>query len=291
MNLLKATLLGCVASLALTSCLGSSDEPNQSITYSLKYNYSYVTDLTDDSAAPVLLAGGEYLFNYNATKGTVTLSVDNLQLTTTGSRYSFELSDKPFSIAEDGAIYFKVASAVSDNSALTISDLVVRQIGVGVNSSQNAMYYDISYVVDGKWSVRVLQRNNIFPGKRTNTKIGSTEKPEVSYESSFGYALDLEKKTAIIAVTSVRYNDRFFSEINFDNLSYTVNGTAVTFTPGENTRALDYAGKPISDFNVTDFSAYLSYSPELVFNFTVNNDTRISCLGTYRNVKEENNNL
>lgn len=287
MNLLKTTLLACAASLALTSCLDSSDEPTQTVAYSLKYNYSYVTDLTDDSAAPVLLAGGEYIFNYNATKRTVTMSVDNLQLTATGSRYSFQISDKPFSVGEDGVINFKVDNAVSENSALTITNLVVRQVGIRINASQDAMYYDISYVVDGKWNVRVLQRNNVFAGKRTNTKIGSTDKPEESYESSFGYALDLEKKTAIIAITSVRYNNRYFSEINFADLSYKVNGATVTFAPSETTCALDYAGKPISDFNVTDFSAYLTYAPELVISFTVNNDTRISCLGTYRNVRDD----
>ncbi len=289
MKSLKTALIGCLASLAMTSCLGTSDEPNQTITYSLKYNYSYVTDITDESAEPLLLAGGEYLFNYNATKRTVTVSVENLQFSTTGARYGFELTDQPFTMTEEGSILIKVANAVSANSPLTISDFVVRQIGVGVNESQNAMYYDISYVVNGKWNVRVLQRNNIFAGKLTTTKLDSSDKPVVSYESNFGYALDLEKKTAILAITSVRYNNRYFSEINFNDLSYTVDGIAVKFVPGPNTRALDYAGKPISDFDVTNFNAYLTYSPELVMGFEVNNDTRISCIGTYRNVKEEDN--
>lgn len=287
MNLLKATLVGCIASLALTSCLGTGDEPNQTISYSLKYNYSYVTDLTDDSAEPLLLAGGEYLFNYNATKRTVTVTVENLQLSATGARYGFEINDQPFTMTEEGSILIKVANAVSGNSDLTISDFVVRQIGVGVNESQNAMYYDISYVVNGKWSVRVLQRNNIFAGKLTTTKLDSTDKPVVSYESNFGYALDLEKKKAILAITAVRYNNRYFSEINFSDLTYTVEGVAVKFIPGENIRALDYAGNPISDFDVTNFNAYLTFSPELVMNFEVNNESRISCIGTYRNVKED----
>lgn len=287
MNLLKATLVGCIASLALTSCLGTGDEPNQTISYSLKYNYSYVTDLTDDSAEPLLLAGGEYLFNYNATKRTVTVTVENLQLSATGARYGFEINDQPFTMTEEGSILIKVANAVSGNSDLTISDFVVRQIGVGVNESQNAMYYDISYVVNGKWSVRVLQRNNIFAGKLTTTKLDSTDKPVVSYESNFGYALDLEKKKAILAITAVRYNNRYFSEINFSDLTYTVDGLAVKFIPGENIRALDYAGNPISDFDVTNFNAYLTFSSELVMNFEVNYESRISCIGTYRNVKED----
>lgn len=282
MNLLKYLSAAILSSFVFTSCL-DNDEPERTVQYNLIYNYSYVTDMTKPDSDPLLLAGAKYNLEYNVMKQTVTITIQDLQLAAAGMRYTYELVNLPYTVGDDGWIDIKAPSVVAAGATTaTFTDFRLRQIGSVVDNTKQTMYYDISYNIDNRYSVRAITSNNIFNTvtRVTDLKTGLVTTDLTPY---IGYMIDLDKKTVDLGISGFKFGDKSYSEINFNGLSFTVNDTnGFTIVTDGSPKAVDFQGKQISDFTITDFTARGTYLPELYISFTVNNTFRVSFQGTVK---------
>lgn len=290
MKLLKSFLFVCLACFAMTSCL-SDDGPSQTVRYNLNYNLSLVYDNQSTESAPVLLDGAKYEFDFNVIDSKVNITIRDLQVSATGSRYTFAMKDLKYKVDNEGTVVVSVPAItipMKDGKSINLTSLVVRQNGAVVNTTQNAVYYDISYTFDDRYDVRAIQTSNLFNAKvEVTTTVGEVEQTKTTYTSYVGYKIDLQKRVALLSLGNINIDGTNRSEINFMSLPFATSMTSgVQFSPDNSSlKAYDYAQKEIKNFEVTDFAARLSYSPEVFASFKVNDNISVKIQASYKSLK------
>lgn len=285
MKIISSTLLAGFAALALTSCL-DNDTPTQTVIYNLSYNNSYVIDYVTPGAEPEFLPGAKYEFKFNITANTCIVSVEDLTLVDDGASYKFSLPETRYTVDTEGFVNLSIPAAevVIGNATLSISDFKLRQAGAIVDGNKQALYYDISYTVDNKYVVKVVQSNNIFNTRTVVTNLNDNSVQTI-YTPYSGYSFNLKKNNAQVGISRLTVDGIFRAEINFEGLNYTPDRyMGFTFNADE-IKATDYNGREIPNFKVTEFNSRLSYTPELFLSFVVNDTLKVYSQGSYKSLK------
>lgn len=288
MKISKATLLAFAAAFAMTSCL-DDDAPTQKVQYNLNYNVSLVTDTQAQDAAPTLFDGAKYEFDFNVTASKVDVNVKDLQVSPSGARYTFTITDQKYTVDNEGFVQLSIPAVTvptTTGSSVNVSSFKMRQSGAMVNATQSTVYYDISYTFNDRYDVRVIQTSNIFNAKVTVTD-SETGDVKTYYTPYAGYKIDLEKRVAQVSIGNVNIAGISRSEINFIGLPMSLNViSGVQFSPdNQSPVAHDYANKEIKNFAVSDFGARLSYLPEMFIRFKVNDKISVDVEASYKSLK------
>lgn len=257
----KLTILLGVLLFSLSSCL-NSDDPEYTVeaTY---YGQNHVVNTTNDE---ITFSKSEYKFkldlaNANASitmtgrfaneQDAVTLTIDNLPITTNSQEYSTEINSEAFSPSVDGhESDYLITDFKCSIWQLTSNDN-------GITQSQNL--YRISFLVNGKYRVTVIDRQPNFINCTTNT-VGGTTGSFQSKTTTYSVAIS-DKSDGGKQATLYVYNSKFADKmpsmnmvfkdlpVTLDANGYTINANAVT--PYIN-------DVPYPDYKITSLTASVS---------------------------------
>ncbi|MCM1293824.1 MAG: hypothetical protein NC230_09655 [Bacteroides sp.] len=227
MKIFKSTLLAFVAIFAMTSC--NSDDPKQTVQYGFSNDFSYVTDL--NAGTTQSLEGAQYIMDFDLVNGTVNIDVTNLRLTLGGTPIRLKLENVAYTQnAQTGAVVVNVPNAVSiiggtthnlSNFKLSQSTAYIAALG------QTAIHYTASFTVDNQYSVTAVQQAVFLPGTTTYTSPAG-EPLSQSNRSYYSYVLNREKSTATVTAYALELNSKYYTQLTFEDLPYTVSSTGIS---------------------------------------------------------------
>lgn len=272
MKSIKSIFLIGAVSLAMTSCLDNGkDEQWTSVALPSSDNLTYVVNL--DNYADKIESGADYNIKYIISSGKADFSVRNLSLGE-GGELSFTISGLAFSYGEDGRVVISANSVLDDNNNHTISNLNVvrweRYLG-----SVLSPITSISFVVDGKYHVRAMQKNVTLLGK--TQVITSNDGVQTIKESStptYGYTLEKDGK-ATFYVANIELFDQNFSRLALKNMEYSVTSSGITFK-GQEAMTPTFIPDPVENFTIDDFIATQNLNFGIAVGFNIGEDTRVS---------------
>lgn len=211
----------------MTSC--DSGESKQTVQYGFSNDFSYVTDLNDNSS--YALEGAQYTLDFDLVNATATIDISNLRLTLGGSPIKLKIEDAAFTQnAQTGAVTVNVPNATSIVGGTThnLSNFKMSQYMSYINAlGQTAVYYTATFTVDNRYSVTAVQQAVYLPGTTTYTS-PTGEILSRSERTYYSYTLNRENGTANVGVYALDINGKYYSQMTFEDLPYSVSSTGIT---------------------------------------------------------------
>lgn len=227
MKFLKTTLLTLVATFALASC--DTDDPEQTLQYTYSNDITYVTDISTNTS--VALDGAKYVIDFDLVNGKADIEISNLRLSPLASAMTLKIEQATYrQDSETGAIVVTVPNATSviGGSSHNIGNFKLSQSLYYIESlGQTAVYYSISYTVDGQYNVVAVQRSSFLPGTTAITSNADGSSVGNSKRTYYSYSLNREKSTATVSVYSLDYNGKYYTELAFEDLPYTLSSSGI----------------------------------------------------------------
>lgn len=228
MKFLKTTLLTFVATVALASC--DSGDPEQTMQYIYNNDITYVTDLSTSTS--VSLEGAKYVMDFDLVNGKANIEISNLRLSPLASTMTLKIDQATYKQdSETGAIVINVPNATSvvGGASHNISNFKLSQSLAYIEAlGQTAVYYSISYTVDGQYSVVAVQKSAILPGTTTITSNADGSSVGTSKRAYYSYSLDRDKSTATVSAYSLDYKGKYYTALSFENLPYTITDRGIS---------------------------------------------------------------
>jgi hypothetical protein len=267
MNILKSLLVASVMLPTMTSCLGSGEE-SQTYKFTYSNNYTYVTDV--DTGETFFGPAGDYEIKYDYTNAKADVSVDKLLIDSKGTTISFSLTDCKLSSTSDGGTCIESSSFTSTVSGEThqLTSFSFTQYYrtlsyVGVSSEANVM----SYIIDGRYVVRVVQKSTILIGETT---VKDLEEGTESTQTRpyYYYELDRTAGTAKVIVGQLKYGSFTAADLTLEKVPFTISNTGFTIkSDGAITPSMAVGNG--EENVVTDLSIVASYAPSMIATFKI----------------------
>lgn len=174
-----------VIAVLATSCLGSNSSSFE-YTRSLQSsaNFTIVSDGAGEET--VIAAGGVYELRILPDEGKISVSVSGLQLAPNSGSYSFTIQDVPFKYDETGALVVSVTDHLDTNGqGLAINKFELRYLERYMDGTTAIPAWSISFVVNGRMTVRAVQRTTVLFGlsEVTVPASGTTYRQNTAYYS------------------------------------------------------------------------------------------------------------
>lgn len=227
MKLFKSSLIAFGCMMALTAC--DTDDPKNTIQYGYSNNVTYVTSLEDNSTS--VLEGAHYILDFDITNSKADVDITNLRLTPGGSLIRLRIEDASFGLdSQTGAIVINVPNTTSiiGGNTHTISNFKMSQTSTYIAAlGQTAVYYSTSYVVDNKYSVVAVQGSAYLPGTTVITSTTDASNVKNSDRTFYSYVFNREKGTATLGVYALDLNGKYYSQVTFENLPYSITAAGI----------------------------------------------------------------
>ena len=229
MNLIKTSLCTLAAAVMITSC--DSDDPKSTYEYQYKSNFSYVTDL--QTGAAEVLDAAEYEIEFDVASGAADIVISNLKYSSSKPATKLHI-ESTFRQNENRALAVNVPSATSVANGYThqVTDFRLAQSAVQISAvGQMFLFYDISFVLDNRYSVRAVQTHVVLAGKTVITPVGSTE-GKTDRQPFYSYILNPSTSAATLVVYNLSDGKTTYPELQFEKLPFTVgpNGVNINVT-------------------------------------------------------------
>lgn len=241
MKLIKTLLITLVATFSLASC--NSNDAKQTVQYRHLNNISYVTDLTTNESQ--MLQGAVYTLDFDLIAGKAAIDISNLFLTLGGAPQHVIIESTPYKEDSNGAIVVSVPNTTSLVGGMThnISNFRLSQNMAFIPAlGQTAVYYAVSFEIDGKYSVTAVQSAAYFPGQTLITPTAEGTTPANSNRTFYSYLLNREKGTATLSVYALDCNGKYYHELDFEELPFTVNSLGININAEGNFTAKQPSG-------------------------------------------------
>lgn len=229
MNLIKTSLFALAAAVMMTSC--DSDDPTSTYVYQYKSDFSYVTDLQTGSTE--VLDAAEYDVEFDVASGAADIVVSNLKYSSSKPATKLHI-ESTFRQNEERALVVNVPSATSVAGSYThqVTDFHLAQSAVQISAvGQMFLFYDIYYVVDGRYAVRAVQTHVVLAGSTVVTPVGSAE-GKTDRQPFYSYVLNPSTSTADLVIYNLNDGKTTYPQLLFEKLPYSVgaNGVSINVT-------------------------------------------------------------
>lgn len=183
----------CLASLGFTSCLGDGKTSfTNERQLSEGNNMSYITDLQTGEEY-LLGTGANYNFTFESYEQVTTIKVSGLQVRAGGGSYSFNIVDRKFTYDRFGAIVLDIPEINDLQNNVKITDFSLnflqRQIAYA-NTGINIPVWTITYTVDGRYRVRVVQNAIYYFGYTDRIQLPDQDIEDQTSTAYFAVAFD-----------------------------------------------------------------------------------------------------
>lgn len=256
---MKKTILStafALSALAFTSCL-SSDGENKSeatLTYGGSQCFNYVTDR--QTGESFISTAPQYSFHLNYTDQLITPSMSNIQIAEDGSGLQFKLPTFKVNVGTQNDDYSYGCSGsdiIPENAAqaYVFNNFSFKAIDRALRTANgNYIYspvYNISFMLNGRYSVTAMPMRYDLPGVTTSTATAGEAKPYSTKQPIYTITLDLKTKKATFAITDAQF-DTGHSYMNIatsDPIPFEVSASGITFAsePGQQIQLKDMTGK------------------------------------------------
>lgn len=237
MKILKSSLIAFGCMMALTAC--DTDDPKNTIQYGYSNNVTYVTSLEDNSTS--VLEGAHYILDFDLTNSKANVNISNLRLTPGGSSIHLRIEEASFGVdGQTGAVVINVPSttSVTGGNTHTISNFKLSQTSTYIAAlGQSVIYYSTSYIVDNKYSVVAVQSSAYLPGTTVITSTTDASNVKNSDRTFYSYVLNREKGTATVGVYALDLNGKYYSQMAFEDLPYSITAAGININRTEEVTA------------------------------------------------------
>lgn len=214
--------------MALASC--GSDDNEHTVQYIYNNDITYVTDLSTNTS--VSLEGAKYVMNFDLINGKADIEISDLRLTPLASAMTLKIDQATFKLdTETGArvVNLPNVTSVVGGTSHSISNFKLSQSMAYIEALDGvAVYYSISYTVDGQYSVVAVQKLAILPGTTTITSNADGSSVGTSKRAYYTYSLDRDKSTATVSAYSLDYKGKYYTQLAFENLPYTITDRGIS---------------------------------------------------------------
>lgn len=262
MKLFKTTLLSLVA-LLLTSCWGT-EPPTNTIQYGYAStrNYSYVTN--SDNATADVFNGANYVWKYDLTAGICTVNVSDVRLAADKDPIEFVIENVKYAQNKYFGIVIDVPRAEYKDLVITEFKCISYDRTIGYGSGTTS-YYDISYVINGKYRVRAITQKSLMDGPMLITNTAG-QKVEEQNKTSYAYTLNFEKNTVDFTIYNLNVNSILYNEMTFKNLPFSISDYGINVVLDKTITPVNIGDKPI-DVPADDLRINISYTPSINVSF------------------------
>ncbi|MDE6809689.1 MAG: hypothetical protein K2J42_06330 [Muribaculaceae bacterium] len=162
-----------VISVIATSCLGSNSSSFE-YTRSLQSsaNFSVVKSLETGSES-VIANGAVYELKILPDEGKISVSVSGLQLTPNSGSYAFTIADATFKYDESGALVLSLNDVPDASNGVAVTDFKLSYLERYMDSNTAIPAWVISYTINGRYTVRAVQKTTVLFGTSDVTVIQS----------------------------------------------------------------------------------------------------------------------
>lgn len=265
-----------LASLILTSCVGG-DEPENTWKYTYTDNFSRISNL--QSEAVYNAKGATYIISCDLNTGICDLSVSGLELQPGKSPINLSLKDLKFAYNKKGGLEVNASAVTSDIAGTTheITNLALLHYRIympQINNSAIASTYTISFVVDGIYQVRVVQKSVVQPGSTTVTNLANDAIEELTLPY-YSYDLNNETMKAVFRAHNIRYGSQLPINITVTDVPFTVGPSGVEMLL-DGPVSVNVNNSPDPNTIVSNLVVRPDFSCRTILSFIVNGQFRIS---------------
>ncbi len=272
MKHLKLFFVAC-ASLFLASCL-SDDEPENTWKYTYSDNFSLITD--QQSEAVYTTPGATYILSCDLNSGTCDFVINDLQLQPGLAKMDLELENLKFSYNKQGGLVVNApAVTTTSNHEITNFSLVhYRKYIPQVGSTAIASTYYITYIVNGKYLVKVVQENVVQTGTTAVTDLtnSSTTTQDLPY---YSYNLSRETMTATFRAHNISYGSVNPVTITIGKIPFTIGAAGINIQAQGPVNAT-VNSSPDPNTQVTNISIRPDFTCSMTAVFTIDSRYLIS---------------
>lgn len=269
-------LVALVFGVSLTSCLGdASSTITQDYT---PYTFNYITDQETNISS--VCTDATFTIKTEQTTGLIDIDIKNLRLPS-GAFISLSLKNLSYTITEQGAQHISVPTCVSvaEGGSHQITnfnlDLYLRYI-----NSQAYYLLDCSYIVDSRYSVRVVFTPACYWGPTRVTDQDGNVYDNTNQTSFYGISYSPDKTRATIGCLNAKFADKMPAmNMNFENVPYTLTQYGFTLEASEITPTI--GGVPFPSYKITDLKVSGAYGGPVNISFTCTIDSP-KVKGTYK---------
>ncbi|MDE6858896.1 MAG: hypothetical protein K2J65_00595 [Duncaniella sp.] len=221
-----------VTALTFTSCLGSHSDSEQTYTSRLG-STECINRVEDLETGDVYIAnnGAAYQVAYNFTQGTITTDIAGLNLSPNLTGLSLRIPTLPLKVDETKGFYVcSGTDLIPENaqSAYVFNSFALRSIPGRAYNNQHAPVYCINFVLNNRYRVSVIQKDNLYFGK-TNIVATDGSSNYTTQEPACRILLDTDKKTARLYYANIKFTGTSMVESFYvSDLPYTITANGYT---------------------------------------------------------------
>lgn len=273
MKIFKTLLPMCAAALAMTSCLDSGkNETSTTITVDDSQNFNYVYNVETNQGE--LLDGADYIIKYIWSDSKADVVVRDLELENGAGKIGFTMSGLKITQAQDGATVISVPSVIDDDNNHVITSLTIKRWERFVG---NYGLYDpitiISYVLDNKYVVRMVQSKFTLVGVTRDTSLANAQ--ELAQFPMYTFAFQQNGKASITA-QNITLAEQNFSKVVMNNVPFSVDTQGINFNLSGTVEATFTPEPSLTPITITSFAGIIDLNYTATLSYIVNDESRMS---------------
>lgn len=270
-------LLYLAAAMAGVLVLGSCDSSEEEYVtaYNYNQNYSYVTDMDNNTTS--LNDGAKYGVKVDYTNQTISFEIADIKVDPTKDDIDIMLRDASYKVDKDGGIVVSVPSFVSIVGGKThnVTSFYFRHVTrtfIAINTIIDT--FEVSYVIDGKYAVRAVQTPCAMVGKTILTDLtNGSEKTDT--RPIYVYRMNRNTGKATFEIQGLTYNNKIYNVLTLEDIDYTISNRGLTFSAQGDVVPKMYT-TPVTDIVIKNFSATTTFVPQMSVSFRINDDCNVN---------------
>lgn len=287
MKIFKTLLPMCAVALAMTSCLDSGkNETSTTITVDDSQNFNYVYNVETNQGE--LLDGADYIIKYIWSDSKADVVVRDLELENGAGKIGFTMSGLKITQAQDGATVISVPSVIDDDNNHVITSLTIKRWERFVG---NYGLYDpitiISYVLDNKYVVRMVQSKFTLVGVTRDTSLANAQ--ELAQFPMYTFAFQQNGKATITA-QNITLAEQNFSKVVMNNVPFSVDTQGINFNLSGTVEATFTPEPSLTPITITSFAGIIDLNYTATLSYIINDESRMSAHIGVLNPEMNNNN-
>lgn len=280
MKVLKSIIVPCALALTVSSCLNSGSNES-STTYQIVSGQTFTYVIDSQTGNSEVLDGADYFIKYNWSDVNADILIRDLPLPD-GTEIDLEFTGLKYTIDKQGATVISAANAVDTSGDHSVTTLVVRRLDRHIGVGLYAPVTEISFILDGRYSVRGVQNDITLIGSTTATDIASGES-ESEFAPIYTFSFS-DKGKATLIVQNIEILDQNYSKVQFSKLDYTVTNRGISIISSPDTQ-VTLIPNPVEGLTFDNFNAQMQFDFSTGLNFTVSDEVRIAAdLGVLYNM-------
>lgn len=259
--------------LVLGSC--DSSEEEYVTAYNYNQNYSYVTDMENNTTS--LNDGAKYGVKVDYTNQTISFEIADIKVDPAKDDIDIMLRDASYKVDKDGGIVVSVPSFVSIVGGKThnVTSFYFRHVTrtfIAINTIIDT--FEVSYVIDGKYAVRAVQTPCAMVGKTILTDLANgTEKTDT--RPIYVYRMNRNTGKATFEIQGLTYNNKIYNVLTLEDIDYTISNRGLIFSAQGDVVPKTYT-TPVTDMVIKNFSATTTFVPQMSVSFRINDDCNVN---------------